>query len=153
MQMKTFDTHTRQGVPVAGQVTNQIEVIENREENFHGIRYKGRLTMDAAVLGFADGYVGIMCIPNDQIAIPQLFFESDLNDSNSFIIAVEPWQTVISVVGRRDNYGSTHDFDFSPKTSRSCMKGGKIVGFVSCITGSVDGITVSAILSLFRTNT
>jgi len=152
MQMKTFETNQRQAIPVGGQVTSVIEATDNREENFHGMRHKGLIVQDATI-GFASGFCGIMCIPNDQIAIPVLLTEADLNDSNSFIVTIESWMTRIQATGENSEFGAVYAYDHTPKTSRSCMKGGKIVGFVSCTSGSVDGVTFTNLLSLFRTNT
>ena len=148
--MKTYEFIERQSVPINGVNSLVIEVTDNLQENFHGIRFCGRITSDV-VLGYSSGFVTLMCIPNDQIAIPALHTEADLNDSNSFIIAVLPFQTRVDGATSLARFGSNFDFEFAPKTSRSCMKGGKIVGQVTLNTGSVDAITITTLLSCFRT--
>ncbi len=151
MQMKTFEFIERQVVPVNGVDSRVIEVTDNLQENFHGIRFCGRIQQDNDVVGFTSGFITLMCIPNDQIAIPALHSEADLNDSNSFIIAIVPFQMFVEAGPATGEYGNTFDFSFAPKTSRSCMKGGKIVGQVTLNTGSVDEIIVTTLLSVFRT--
>jgi len=151
MQMKTFEFIERQVIPINGVNSLVIEVTDNLQENFHGMRYCGRLIVDNDVVGFVSGFVTLMCIPNDQIAIPALHTEADLNDSNSFIIAIVPFQMNITADIHTADYGAVFDWDFAPKTSRSCMKGGKIVGQVTLNTGSVDEIIMTSLLSVFRT--
>ena len=150
MQMKTFETIQRQVIPQAGVNSLVIEVTDNIQENFHGIRFSGRLAADFVTAGILSGFVTLMCIPNDQIAIPNLQSEADLNDSNSFIIAVEAYSLHTESMGTENRYGATYDFEFAPKTSRSCMKGGKIVGQVT-VNGGVGQTVETAILSTFRT--
>jgi len=152
--MKTYEFTQRQVLPNPGVNSLVIENTENREENFHGIRFSGRIIVDDTVAGFIDGFITLMCIPNDQIAIPAIQSEAVLNDSNSFIIAVRPWMCVNPAAGTTENneYGSVVDFDFGDiRTSRSCMKGGKIVGQVT-VNGGVNSITLTSLLSLFRTS-
>jgi len=94
MQQKEFEVSIRDVVPAITGVDNLV--IENTglsELNFHGIRYCGRLIIDQqAGDAYGSGFITLMCIPNDGIAIPSLLTEADLNDSNSFIIAVLPWE-------------------------------------------------------------
>jgi len=126
-----------------------IENTENRESNFHGIRFSGRIqAVDAGGVNFGSGFITLMCIPNDQITIPAILDESTLNDSNSFIIAVKPYQTHEGTAD--ETYATTFDFEFAPKTSRNCMKGGKIVGQITNIS-PVTTMTVTSLLSLFET--
>jgi len=150
VQMKSYEFIERQVIPINGVDSRVIEVTDNIEENFHGIRFSGRLQVDNDVAGFSSGFITLMCIPNDQIAIPAIHSEADLNDSNSFIIAVIPWQATLQSTAN-DRYGACKDWDFAPKTSRNCMKGGKIVGQVTVNTGSVESIILTSLLSLFRT--
>ena len=121
--------------------------------NFHGIRYKGRIIQDVlSTANFASGFVTLMCIPNDQITIPALLTEADLNDSNSFIIACEAWSTYSRLSSGDDTAGQSKiwDFDFAPKTSRTCMRGGKIVGQITN-NSPVATITVTHMISSFET--
>ncbi len=154
MQQKEFEVGIRQALPVATGVDSII--IENGEAskmNFHGIRYKGRIIQDEiASANFASGFVSLMCIPNDQIAIPSLLTENDLNDSNSFIIAIEAWSTrrEEGTTQATNGFMSTYDFDFTPKTSRSCMRGGKIVGQITNNSPTAT-MTVTHLLSTFET--
>ena len=154
MQQKEFEAVFRQVIPPAG--VNSL-VIENNvisTLNFHGMRFQGRLQMDFAepADAYASGFVTLMCIPNDQIAIPNLQTEADLNDSNSFIIAIKPFQmfTQDASAQRALAYSGTFDFEFAPKTSRSCMQGGKIVGQVSNNSPVAD-IVLTTLLSSFET--
>ncbi len=153
MQQKEFEVNIRQAVPIATGVDSLV--IENNvisTLNFHGIRYKGRIIQDPIGSDqLASGFVTLMCIPNDQIVIPALLTEADLNDSNSFIIAIEAWSTrgqasADNVLG----FQQVWDFDFAPKTSRSCMQGGKIVGQITNNSPSAT-ITVTHLLSTFET--
>jgi len=153
MQQKEFEYSKLQVIPVTTGVDSLI--IENTglsKLNFHGIRYCGRIIVDPSIAAdtFGAGFISLMCIPNDQIAIPSLLTEADLNDSNSFIIAVVPWSCHHQAAA--DNHGgyqTVFDFDIAPKTSRSCMKGGKIVGQITNSSG-IQAI-VTHMLSSFET--
>ena len=153
MQQKEYEMGIRQTLPVLTGVDSII--IENGEAskmNFHGIRYKGRVQLDPAVGSdqFGSGMVTLMCIPNDQITIPTLLTEADLNDSNSFIIATEAWSAHIQgAPDDQSGYNSCWDFDITPKTSRSCMRGGKIVGQITNTSPGVQAI-VTHLLSTFE---
>jgi len=151
MQQKEYETIQRQVVPPAGVNSLVIENTGLSKLNFHGMRMVGRILTDNAepADAYASGFITLMCIPNDQVAIPNLQTEADLNDSNSFIIAVIPFElhqrvnTIISTAG-------VFDFEIAPKTSRSCMKGGKIVAQISNNSPVAD-IVVTYILSTFET--
>ena len=118
MQMKTYEFIERQVIPINGVNSLVIEVTDNLQENFHGIRYCGRAMIDNDVIGFASGFITLMCIPNDQISIPALHDEAGLNDSNSFIIAILPFMVQSTGASGVNNFGGVIDFDFAPKTSR-----------------------------------
>ncbi len=151
MQQKEFETVFRAVLPPNTGVSSLI--IENNiisKINFHGIRFKGRIMADLAEPSaqFLSGFCTLMCIPNDQITVPVLLTEADLNDSNSFIIATEAWQ--IGTRGGTDlqlGYGSVYDFEFAPKTSRSCMKGGKLVGQVTVNSPTADAVITTLLLT------
>ena len=153
MQQKEFEMGIRQTLPVAVGVDNLI--IENGEAskmNFHGIRYTGRILCDFAVGTdqFASGMVTLMCIPNEQITTPILLTEADLNDSNSFIIATEAWSAHTQGSGAETGgFQAVYDFEFAPKTSRSCMRGGRIIGQITNSSPGVQAI-VTHLLSTFE---
>jgi len=152
MQQKEFEVNIRQGLPLATGVDSLV--IENTglsKLNFHGIRYSGTIIADVLATGnFGSGFISLMCIPNDQIAIPSLLTEADLNDSNSFIIAVLPWMTLQAASADTDRALARVNFEIAPKTSRSCMKGGKIVAQITN-NSPVQTITVTHQLSSFET--
>jgi len=153
MQQKEFEVTFRQVIPPLTGVTSLV--IENTglsKLNFHGIRMTGRINLDPAegTNQFASGFATLMCIPNDQIVIPTLLTEADINDSNSFIIAIEAWQCVIGSSNQGTGYSSTYDFKFAPKTSRSCMRGGKLVSQVTNNAPVADAV-VTHLLSSFET--
>ena len=155
MQQKEYEHNQRAVIPPATGVASLI--IENTglsKLNFHGIRYQGRLQADAGEPGdeYLSGFVSLMCIPNDQIAIPSLLTEADLNDSNSFIIGVIPYQMNVRATADNESlgYSGTFDFEIAPKTSRSCMRGGKIVGQVTNTSPTGD-VVLTTLLSSFET--
>ncbi len=153
MQQKEFETIQRQVIPPAGVNSLVIENSGLSKLNFHGFRYQGRIQVDQDEPAdqYSSGFISIMCIPNDQIVIPNLQTEADLNDSNSFIVAVMPYQMHGVISGAEPiGYGGTYDFAISPKTSRSCMKGGKLVGQVSN-NSVVPDVILTAMLSSFET--
>ncbi len=154
MQQKEFEYEVRQVLPPnTGKVDLVIENTGLSELNFHGIRFQGRIQCDFAepLNQYGSGFISLMCIPNDQIVIPSLLNQADLNDSNSFIIAVLAYQIAVEAGASATlGYAGTYDWEITPKTSRSCMKGGKIVGQ---ITNNSPGtaITVTQMLSSFET--
>ncbi len=152
MQQKEFEVNFRAVLPPDTGVSSLV--IENTvisKINFHGIRFKGRISGDQAEPNnqFLSGIVSLMCIPNDQIAIPTLLSEADLNDSNSFIIACECWSLAVPSGSVSLGYSGVYDFDFAPKTSRTCMKGGKLVGQVTVNSPIADAI-ITTQLSTFE---
>jgi len=153
MQQKEFELSIRQVVPFTGVLNMVIENGEASKMNFHGIRFTGRLMADGATAAekYNSGLITLMCIPNDKIAIPNLQTEADLNDSNSFIIACIPWETHVRATAEQTNlgYGATFDWEIAPKTSRSCMRGGKIVAQVSNNSAAGD-VIVTDLLSTFE---
>jgi len=154
LQQKEYEYSIRQVLPQLTGVDNlTIENTGLSKLNFHGMRYVGRILVDFAHASdsYLSGLVTLMCIPNDQITIPTLLTEADLNDSNSFIIAVIPWSAHVQAVA--DNVGgyqSVFDFNIVPLTSRSCMKGGKIVGQITNNSPAADCV-VTHLLSTFET--
>ncbi len=154
MQQKEYEAIFRQVIPPAGKVDLTIENTGLSKLNFHGIRAQGRIQMDMAepLDQYGSGFATLMCIPNDQITIPTLLTEADLNDSNSFIVAIEVIQMAQQDVGQALNlaFGQTWDFRYAPKTSRSCMKGGKLVLQVSNNSPTADFV-YSGLLSSFET--
>ncbi len=127
--------------------------IENAQEasiNYHGIRFCGRIQVDfeESTNQYAGGYITLMCIPNDQIIIPSINSEAKLNDSQSFVIAVIPYQMHIDTTENAAGYGSTFDFNIVPNTSRTCINGGKILGQVQNDSPTAD-VVYTGILSAF----
>ena len=153
MQQKEFETSIRQVVPATTGVDSlTIENTGLSKLNFHGIRYLGRIIVDYSTASdqYSSGFISLMCIPNDQIVVPSLLNEADLNDSNSFIIGVIPWQChQQSAAADEGGYQGCFDFEIAPKTSRSCMKGGKIVGQIT--NNSAAPVVVTHLLSTFET--
>jgi len=152
VQQKEFDIETRSVVPPAGKIDAVIENTGLSKINFHGIRFEGTVQVDyeEPLSQYLSGFISLMCIPNDQIVIPTLLSGADLNDSNSFIIGVIQYQLHIQNPTEGRGAQSQHVFSITPKTSRSCMKGGKIVGQVSN-DSPVGDVVFSAILSTFET--
>ncbi len=90
-----------------------------------------------------------MCIPNDEITIPDITSDVVLNSAQSFVIASEIFQ-LRATSSTQTGFPMLHDFDMVINTSRSCSKGGKIVGQIMNDSATPD-IIVSAMLSSFMT--
>jgi len=126
-----------------------IENQENTSVNYHGMRFEGTIMPEDTVgAQFGSGYITLMCIPNDGIAIPTLLDKNNLIDFQSFIIAIEPYQTY--AVGNALGATYVHKFSLAPGTSRTCSKGGKIIGQVSNSSPNPDMI-LTTLLSSFET--
>ena len=152
MQSKRYDSIERQVVPAITGVNNRvIENTENHEVNYHGIRFKGRLILDAVQTGinFGSGYITLMCLPNDFITIPTIFADTDMIDAQSMIIACEPWAAIGGTT--HDSDGSFVDFNITPKTSRNCATGAKIIGQVTNESPGIAAV-LTALLSTFETS-
>jgi len=150
MQSKRYDENVRATIPqVTGVASLIIENTENHATNFHGIRYQGRvISENLAGSNFGSGYITIMCVPVDGVTIPTIQDKNDLIDNNSFLVAVVPYGT-FRVAGQ-DGASGHKDFDIVIKTSRTCAKGGKIIGQVTNTSTGVDMIITST-LSMFET--
>ncbi len=150
MQSKRFDEAELQTIPtLVGINTLVIQNDAQHRVNFHGIRYKGRLMKDnAGGAIFQTGYVTLMCIPNDFIATTGIFGIAEMRQMNEMIIAIEPWSIFGGTAGQAGGMGH-YDFDISPKTSRTCAFGGKIIGQVT--NSGLGNVLVTALLSTFST--
>jgi len=151
MQNKRFDEAELQTIPTAtGINTLVLEVTDEHRINFHGIRYKGRIHADNAVSNkFQHGYVTLLCVPNDQVALSGIFSVADMIDWNAMIVAIMPWSTYQGVTLTSDGASTFFEFDIAPKTSRTCAKGGKIVAQVTNV--GLGNAVVNALLTSFTT--
>ncbi len=89
-----------------------------------------------------------MCVPNDFITIPTIASANDLEDAQSFIIATEVVNLRCQIANNESEFGNVHDFEFVIKSSRTCSRGGKLIGLISD-TSAIQTWTVSAMLSTF----
>jgi len=151
LQNKRFDEAELAAIPtLTGINTLVLEVTDEHRINFHGIRFKGRIFRDNAANNIHQhGYVTLLCVPNDQVALSGIFTVSDMIDWNAMIIAIMPWST-FSGDGDISNGGAgVFDFDITPKTSRTCAKGGKIVAQVT--NAGLGFAIVNSLLTSFTT--
>ncbi len=152
MQSKRFDEAELQTIPTAtGINTLVLEVADAHRINFHGIRYKGRIIADnAGVNIFQHGYVTLLCVPNDQVALSGIFGIADMRDWNEMIIAIIPWSTyTVNITDKGQGSTNFFDFEIAPKTSRTCSEGGKIVAQVTNV--GLGSVVVNALLTTFST--
>ena len=148
MQNKRFEaTELITIPPTTGINTLILEVVDDHKINFHGMRYQGRIFNDNVFSGFQNGYVTLLCVPNDQVALSGIFSENDMEKWNAMIIAIQPWAT-FGFVGR-DGSAKYFDFNIAPKTSRTCAKGAKIVAQVT--NEGLGSVVVNALLTSFTT--
>ena len=150
MQNKRFDEAEVATLPAAtGINTLVLEVSDEHRINFHGMRYKGRIhATNVAANKFQHGYVCLLCVPNDQVALSGIFNVNDLIDWNAMIVAAMPWST-FNGVNMNGGAASYFDFNIKPETSRTCAKGGKIVAQITNV--GTDIVVVTALLSSFTT--
>ncbi len=151
MQNKRFDEAELATIPtLTGINTLVLEVADEHRINFHGIRYCGRIMADDTTGAdkYQHGYVTLLCVPNDQVALSGIFDVNDMIDWNAMIIAIMPWATWAGGTGQA---GASRFFDFNitPKTSRTCAKGGKIVAQVTNV--GLASVVVNALLTSFTT--
>ncbi len=151
MQSKRFDeTELATIPPTTGINTLVIENNDDFRVNFHGIRYKGRILVDNTSANiFQNGYIALLCVPNDFIPTTGIFDIATMRDMNEMIIAIEPWSMFSNLINGSKGYGTVYDFDIAPKTSRTCSMGGKIVGQVT--NEGLGNVVVNALLSTFST--
>ena len=152
MQSKQYDEAELATIPAStGINTLVIEVTDSHRLNFHGIHFQGRLHGDNALSNaFQNGYVALLCVPNDQVALSGIFGIADMRDWNAMIIAIQPFSLYNRVTaGSSTGERSMFDFDIAPKTSRTCAEGGKIVGQVTNV--GLGNVIVNTLLSTFST--
>ncbi len=141
-------------MPIPGTVNLTIENTENRKENFHGIRFKGRIITEDTNVGFSSGFISVQCLPTTAQTVPVYTGATVMNDNNDFIIAIEPFMVKNGAAGAELNAetGSIYDFDFRIEgTSRTCSRGGRIIGQVHNDSTSSNTVIFNALLSTFRT--
>ena len=148
MQTKRYES-LENGTLGTGQLNEIIENQDNLKVNFHGIRFKGRIKADhVSADNASSGYVGVMCINQAGTTIPTLQTETDLRENYTYIIAVEPWYTYGG--STTQNEVALHDFDFALKTTRTCPRDGRLIGFISNRTGGKNQ-NVNSLISAFET--
>ena len=155
MQTKNYENLERQVVPANGQGTISFQNVEKRKENFHGIRFKGRIIVDDANLGLSSGFIYLLCLPTSAQPTPIMTSSALMDDNNAFLIAIEPFMVLNENAGGNVNaqFGSVHDWNFEIRTSRTCNEGGRIVAVVHNDSSSTNSIIVNMLLSCFRTIT
>jgi len=155
MQNKSYKHEERLVVPVNGVNTNTFQNLSERKENFHGIRWSGRIITDDLVEGFSSGFLTLFCLPTAGQAVPNFFTELSLNDNQDFIIAVMPWMVFNQGAGTKENAhtASMFDFNFEIKTSRTCSRGGRIIAQLTNDVTSTNLVVFNMLFSTFRTIT
>jgi len=153
MQNKRYDAFERQTLTVGGGILNtSIENEENTTVNYHGIRFKGRVTIDLAdgTFEFGSGWITLLCLPPG-VAIPVIDSAADANSFQQFIIATEQFSNAGGGSGASSTGAlAMYDFDIVPRTSRNCMKGAQIVGQVINESVGIQQV-VTCVLSSFET--
>jgi len=151
LQNKRFDVAELANIPTAtGINTLTLEVTDEHRINFHGIRYTGRIhATNTNNNVFQRGFVTLLCVPNDQVALSGIFDKNDMIDWNAMIVAILPWSTFSGTAGTETGGTKSFDFNIAPKTSRTCAKGGKIVAQVT--NAGLQAVTVNALLTSFTT--
>jgi len=152
MQNKRFDQVELQTLPASSGInTLVLEVEDEHRINFHGIRYQGRILSDNTIGNlFQNGYITLLCVPNDQVILSGIFNVNDMRDWNEMIIAIIPWSTYNRTgVAAGDGACRCFDFEIAPKTSRTCSRGGKIVAQITNVGLGI--IVVNGLLTTFTT--
>ena len=155
MQTKSYRSEERLVVPVTGTNTNTISNDSERKENFHGIRWKGRIITDDLVEGFSSGFITLMCLPSSAQGVPVIRSAIELDGDQEFIIASETFMVLNQGAGTKENAhtASMYDWDFQIGTSRTCSRGGRIIAQITNDSTSVNLVVVNHLLSTFRTIT
>jgi len=151
MQNKRFVTTELAAIPpTTGINTLVLETTDEHRINYHGIRYQGRLFARTDSGTYQKGYITLLCVPNDQVALSGIFSDNDMVDWNEMIIAVMPWSMQGQASFAAANGApSIFDWVIDPRTSRTCSKGGKIVAQV---TNVGNGTTlVNCLLTSYTT--
>ncbi len=150
MQSKRFDVAEVAVIPTLTGINTLV--IENQDEhriNFHGIRYVGRIHKEATDPSiFQNGYVTLLCVPNDFIPTTGIFNNNDMEAMNDMIIGILPW-SIYTGANNDASSATFYEFSITPKTSRTCSKGGKILGQVT--NEGLGSVVVNALLSTFST--
>jgi len=152
MQSKRFDEAELQTIVTATGINTLV--LENQDEhriNYHGMRFQGRIIANNSGGNlFQHGYVTLLCVPNDQVALSGIFSVADMRDWNEMIIAIIPWAVFAgTTTSASDGYSKVFDFNISPKTSRTCSRGGKIVAQVTNV--GLGSVVINTLLTTFTT--
>ncbi len=155
MQTKSFKAEERLVLPPNGNNNNTFQNLAERKENFHGIRWSGRMISDDLVEGFSSGFVTLLCLPIAGQPVPNIFNELEANENQEFIIATQSWMVFNPGAGTKDNahFASVFDWDFDIGTSRTCSRGGRIIAQIHNDITSTNLVVVNHLFSTFRTIT
>jgi len=155
MQTKSYKNEERLVLAVDTQNNNTFINNSERRENFHGIRWSGRIITDDLVEGFSSGFVTLMCLPTSGQGIPILKSATDLDANQEFIIATLPWMILNPAAGTKENAHAASYFDwaFDIGTSRTCSRGGRIIAQIHNDSTSTNLVVVNHLFSTFRTIT
>jgi len=154
MQTKRYEQQRESTLAAGAVLEATIQNDSERRANFHGIRFQGRLRADnASADNESHGYIILTCEPGGYPALTeaQVDSSSDLETRSEIIIAIIPW----AIFGGSTNpvgTGTLWDWSLDIKTSRTCSKGSKLVGYVISLNESAKSTIVSnMLLSCFET--
>ena len=151
MQTRRWESNEAATLGNATPLNLVINQDENRRSNFHGIRAKGRIKVDEATANnAAKGFVTLMCIDQQDVAIPNIDNSADLEDHQGWIVASEVWRIYGGSTTPAGGY-TFFDFDWVIKTSRTCPKGGRLILQVFNDSGIAKNVIVTQMLSAFET--
>ena len=134
------------GVLNDSQADDIISVLdEGPAVNVHGLRYCGSIEPENADAN-ANGFWCLFCLPAGIIQLSELpEFFSELNDEDflPYLWAVGCWTA--------SNQAPYH-FEVAPRTSRTCQKGARIVGYIVKSGISAGNVRINQTLTYFTTN-
>ncbi len=154
MQSKRYAISRESTVASGGIDTITIQNDTKRRANYHGIRWSGRLRADnASADNEAHGFFVLLCRSAAFASLGEANYDTadNLEDQSGIIMIISPW----SVFGGSTNpvgVGTTWDWNFEMRTSRTCSANDLISAKIVSLAESAKSVVVgNSLLSCFET--
>ena len=146
-QRRRLDAETKSNSTLNSNTADfvEIQLTEGPNVNIHGLRYCFSIEPENADAN-ANGFWVLYCYPASVLSVndfPSTFATLDNEDFLPYVWGVGCWTA--------SNQAPYH-YEFTPKTSRNCQQGARIVGVITKTGISAGAVRINQTLTGFTSN-
>ena len=148
-QRRLIEALSSSNATLDSNVADDLELVldESDAVNVHGLRYCFSIEPENADAN-ANGFWIVYCFPASVITtgnanLPSTFGDLDSKDFNPYVWGIGCWTA--------SNQAPYH-YEFTPKTSRTCQKGARIVGIIVKSGISAGSVRINQTITCFTTS-